>query len=336
MKQLFGKITAVVCTLILFTVIFCSSSCGQGKDITHYIDEKSHTPEIQADAMDSTYHPDLSKKDQFDPYRHYESPKLNYNRLAISTSALLTLNWLAYQPFKDAWWEEERTSFHFYKGWRRSTGSYDFAWDDQLYGYMDKLGHFYSSRLLSEQLTALSQWIGFEHQTSKIIGPVLSSLLMLEIEIYDGYFKDWGFSLADFAANELGAFSPLLEEQFPYLKKFQLRMSYQASTESNSEDTFIKNYSGMTFWLSWDFHSVLPDKIKPYHPEWLNISFGYSVSELTHGDIQIYLAPDINWVKLLPGNSPLALHFKKALNYLHFPTFALQLTPKYQFHPFYY
>ncbi len=262
--------------------------------------------------------------------------KIHYPRLLLFSSGLALLNAAAYIPFKQTWWEEERTRFHLYRGWRRSSGAWDFGWDDQLYGYMDKLGHFYCGRILSEQLTFFSKWIGFSDRSSKLIGPVMSSLLMLEIEVYDGFFKEWGFSLADFTANELGAFLPLIEDQFPGLKNFQVKFSYSPSNLPQSEPTFIKDYAGMTFWLSWQVHSVLPGKIKQVYPRWLNLALGYSTKQQTHGEIELLLSPDINWEHVPIGKSPMASYFKRALNYLHFPCFAVRIMPNAKFYPLYF
>ena len=122
---------------------------------------------------------------------HQSKPKFHNNRLILSSIGLLALNVAAYQPFKKIWWEEERTNFHFYRGWRRTKGYLDFGWYDSYCWHIDKIGHYYSSRILSEQLTLLNQWIGFSDNSSKWIGPIMSSVLMLEIEIYDGFFKEW-------------------------------------------------------------------------------------------------------------------------------------------------
>jgi len=249
---------------------------------------------------------------------------------------LIGLNIVAYQPFKQTWWEEERTSFHFYHGWRRTKGHYDFKWGDSYSGHMDKLGHYYSARIISEQLTDLSRWIGFSNKTSEWIGPIMSSIFLLEIEIYDGFFKEWGFSLADFAANELGAFAPMLFRNMSYSEKFHLKLSYHTSNEPNTEPTFIKDYAGMTFWLSWDYYSILPRKAKSWHPKWLNIALGYSVSKYAHGDVELYLAPDINWEKVRIGKSGTAKFLRKVLNYFHFPCFTWKFAPKNKFYVLYF
>lgn len=264
------------------------------------------------------------------------STKVQYERLVLASMLLISLNYAAYQPFKDAWWEEERANFHFYRGWRRNRGYWDFGWHDTLYGHLDKLGHYYSARLLSEQIYYISRWIGFNKNSSTFIGPILSSLLMLEIEIYDGFFKDWGFSLADFTANELGAFSPLLGEKIPLLSNFQLKLSYHPSNLHQQESTFIKDYAGMTYWLCFNIHSVLPIDYKKYYPTWLNLALGYSVSKPTRGKIELYLAPDINWMKVPLGRSQTMHFIKKTLNYFHFPCFALKLMPNKKFYTIYF
>lgn len=272
----------------------------------------------------------LSKSSNFSP------KKMSYKRLALVSTGLLALNIAAYQPFKETWWNEERTHFHLYRGWRRTVGSWDFGWNDSYFGHMDKLGHYYSSKIMSEQLTNMSNWIGFSENKSRWIGPVVSSLLMLEIEIYDGFFKEWGFSLADFTANELGAFAPVIGKKFPFWRKFSLKFSYHPSHLPQNEPTFIKDYAGMTYWLSCNAGEFLPEKLKDKYPQWLNFALGYGVSKQAHGDVELFLAPDINWEKIYHGSSRAVKLFFHGLNYLHFPVFALQISPKTKFHYIYF
>ncbi|NOZ61390.1 MAG: DUF2279 domain-containing protein [Calditrichaeota bacterium] len=267
---------------------------------------------------------------------NFSAKKIHYKRLALASAGLLALNIAAYQPFKETWWNEERTHFHLYRGWRRTVGCWDFGWNDSYYGHMDKLGHYYSGKIMSEQIANLSNWIGFSRDKSQWIGPVMSSLLMLEIEIYDGFFKEWGFSLADFTANELGAFAPLVGKKFPFWRRFSLKFSYHPSRQPQNEPTFIKDYAGMTYWLSCDVREFLPKNLKNHYPQWLNFALGYGVSKQAHGDVEIYLAPDINWEKVYRGSSESLKFFLHALNYLHFPNFALKITPQVKFYYIYF
>lgn len=265
-----------------------------------------------------------------------QTSSFKVDRFLVATATLAALNYAAYQPFKDVWWQEERTKFHFYQGWRRDRGYLDFGWHDTLYGHIDKLGHYYCSRLMSEELYCICRWIGFQQSSSAIIAPLLSSFFMLEIEIYDGFFKDWGFSLADFTANELGAFSPLIEKRIPVLQNFQLKFSYHPSHQPNKEPSFIKDYAGMTFWLSCNIHAWLPAKTREVYPPWLNLAIGYGVTKQARGEIELYLAPDINWMKLPFGSSRTMIAMKRMLNYIHFPCVTLRLTPDRKFYPCYF
>lgn len=277
---------------------------------------------------------DISNKDERKSY--FPQQNIKHERLLLSSLVLISLNYAAYQPFKNVWWEEERTHFHFYRGWRRNRGYWDFGWHDTLYGHIDKLGHYYSARLLSEHIYKISRWIGFKENSSKLIGPILSSLLMLEIEIYDGFFKEWGFSLADFAANEIGAFSPLIKEKIPFLDNFQLKLSYHPSNIPDQETTFIKDYSGMTFWLSYNLCTLMPEPLKKHYPSWLNLALGYSISKPTRGRTELYLSPDINWMKIPWGNSQTMIFIKKTLNNFHVPCFTLKLHPDKKFYTVYF
>lgn len=262
--------------------------------------------------------------------------KIHYDRLVLCSASLVALNVSVYQPFKETWWNEPRTHFHFYRGWRRTVGYWDFGWNDSYYGHIDKLGHYFSSKILAEQLTNLSNWVGFRPSQSQWIGPILSSLFMLEIEVYDGFFVEWGFSLADFAANEAGAFSPMLREKYPFLQNFSLKFSYHPSKQPQKEPTFIKDYAGQTYWLSFNLRPLLPAKIKRHYPNWLNLALGYGVSKQAHGDVELYLAPDVNWEKLYQGDSPYWKFFFHALNYLHFPSLTYKFLPENKFYWFYF
>ncbi len=291
---------------------------------------------FSADVLTLTTIDSITEEQDYQFIHPNKSPKIRYNRLLVCSAGLLTLNFAAYQPFKQTWWQEERTSFHLYRGWRRNTGWWDFGWGDSYYGHIDKLGHFYSSKIMSEQLTGIANWIGFDRKTSRWLGPLMSSLLMLEIEVYDGFFKEWGFSLADFTANELGAFTPLLREKIPYARYFSLKFSYHPSGQPQKEPTFIKDYAGMTYWLSCDVWQFLPGNLKKHYPRWLNFAIGYGVTKQAHGDVEIYLAPDINWEKVYSGSSETARFFFHALNYLHFPSFSLRIMPDRKFYWLYY
>ncbi len=256
---------------------------------------------------------------------------INTGRFVLASSGIIAANWAVYQPFKKVWWDEKRTGFHFYRGYRRTEGFWDFGWHDSYYGHLDKLGHLYSSKILSEVLIDVATWVGYSRKTSKFIGTTLSFLLMSEIEIYDSFFEEWGFSLADFTANAVGSYSPFIADKFPFMKHFKLKMSYHESKYLNIEESFIKDYAGMTFWLSCHIDHILPEKVSNFWPDYLNIAVGYGFDK-PHGNVEIYLAPDIDLTRLIKTDNKFLNRMIHFLDYIHVPLFAWKITPHSKFY----
>lgn len=259
---------------------------------------------------------------------------LNYScqmrRLAATVTLLGTANWIVYHQFNQAWWVEERSSFHFYKGYRRTVGFYDMSPADSYYYHLDKAGHFYSAIFLSESFFAVGKWIGYSDTGARWLAAGLASLLMLEIEIYDGHFKEWGFSVGDFVANEIGVWWASRLQFLPPLQGIRFKMSYDATVPLEDE-YWVKNYSAMTFWASLPLPRWLPAPLKDVWPPWLNLAFGYSTDRLRHGRLQTYLALDISPDILPKSNSPFLLLPRLLLTYVHLPLPAVQLSPSPRF-----
>ena len=253
-------------------------------------------------------------------------------RLAATVMLLGAANWLVYHQFNQAWWVEERSRFHLYKGYRRTVGFYDMSPADSYYYHLDKAGHFYSAIFLSESFFAIGKWIGYSDTGARWLAAGLASLLMLEIEIYDGYFKEWGFSVGDFIANEMGVWWALRLQHLPPLQGIRFKMSYDSSLPLEDE-YWIKNYSAMTFWASLPVPRWLPAPLKHVWPSWLNLAFGYSTDRLRHGHLQSYLALDISPDILPKSKSPLLLLPRLLLTYVHLPLPAVQLSPSPRFRP---
>ena len=65
----------------------------------------------------------------------------------------------------------------------------------------------------------------------------------------------------------------------------------------------VKDYNGMTFWLSGNISSFLPDKSK--FPKWINISIGYGAEGMTSANSsmferyrQFYLSMDVDLTRI--------------------------------------
>ena len=257
---------------------------------------------------------------------------LQNQRFLASILTIGAANWFVYHQFNSAWWSESRSGFHFYKGYRRTRGAYDLAPSDSYYFHLDKAGHIYSSIFLTESLTNIHHWIGLSESRASWTGALLASLLMLEIEIYDGFFEEWGFSPGDFVANELGVLWVLLQRKSPALKGIRIKLSYDPRAPLE-EDHWIKNYSAMTFWLSLPIHRWLPIEAQRVWPSWLNLAIGYGTDQLRHGNLEAYVALDLNSDALLQSNSLFVKPLRTFVNYLHLPMPALRFRPSLKFFP---
>lgn len=269
------------------------------------------------------------------PMTTFTSNRIRPGRIALVSSMLVAANWLVYESYKDVWWNREKGKFHFYRGWRRTTGFWDMGPHDSLWFHMDKLGHIYCARLLAQSVTDLGRWAGLSPGKSYWTGAIISSLMMLEIELFDSQFQDWGFSIGDFLANELGAFAPLMRYHYPILNEFALKFSYKPSSELAEVKYFVEDYAGMTFWLSMPFYKVLPGTLRQVWPQFLNLALGYSITRKAHGEIELFLALDYQLTQLAPKNGILASLFQK-LDYLHFPAPAIRFRPEGKAYLFYF
>ena len=260
---------------------------------------------------------------------------LSKDRLLLAASGITLTNWYLYQRFKDIWWSHNRTKFHFYRGWKQSTGWWDMGPNDSLWFHMDKLGHLYNARLVSKAMSDLGRWVGFTKNQSLWAGALISSAFYLEIELFDGQYDEWGFSIGDFLASELGAFLPMLNNRFPQVDYFTLKLSYHNSPEIDEEHYLIEDYAGMTFWLSTNVWRMMPKNLKKFWPPWLNLAFGYGVTKKAHGEIELYFALDYDLTKLRTGN-PTMRKLLDYLNYIHLPAPTLQLRPVVKTHGLYF
>ncbi len=265
-------------------------------------------------------------------YPQKKSSIKTYRFLGVA-GGLVAANVYAYQRFKDIWWQYPKTRLHLYRGWRQTQGWYDFGFDDSPWRHMDKFGHFYGSRFASLLLADAAQWVGFNHTQSRWIGALTSRLLYFQIEMFDGQFKQWGFSLGDLAANTAGAFMPVLSEHLPLMQKFKLKLSYHVSAEIEQEHYLIEDYAGMTFWLTSNPGDFMPESFKRIWPTFLNIAIGYGISKKAHGDVELFLGLDYD-LRACRTTSMTLDRILAYMDYFHLPAPAMQTTPTREVHLF--
>lgn len=224
---------------------------------------------------------------------------------------------------------------------------------------MDKGGHMVASYYIGMLGYESLRWAGVERKKAIWYGGSFGSVYLSAIEILDGFSSGWGFSLSDLAANTLGSamfISQLLcwDEQ-----RVLLKYSYQPSKfatyrpevlGSNHLERLLKDYNGITYWLS-----VNPNSFGLHRcPKWLNVALGYSASGMTGGSAniygyhngkfipfyarerQIYFSFDVDLSKIKTRSQSLGLVLK-ALGFIKIPFPALEFNTnkKFVFHPLY-
>ncbi len=184
------------------------------------------------------------------------------------------------------------------------------------------------------------EWVGYDPMTAKYVGFAVALAQQTYIEVSDGVSKSWGFSPGDMFSNMAGSIYPLAQATFPELQHFNLKLSYLPSIQYKDHEVadYVDDYEGFTIWMSVDVHHYLPESVKGYWPDFLNLALGTGIRNyLGEGPIQhtVYLALDLNMLKL-PGNGSILNGMKKALNYFHLPMPAIMIAPKFAGFAFYF
>ncbi|WMJ73213.1 DUF2279 domain-containing protein [Cytophagaceae bacterium ABcell3] len=176
-------------------------------------------------------------------------------------------------------WYDSYSSFHFYN-------------DNHHWLQMDKVGHAYSAFHISQFAVKSLMWSGVEKKKAIWYGGLSGLILLTPIEIFDGFSPNYGASWGDMVANASG--SALLLGQYLLWDEPRIQMKFSfhrtpfAATRPEAlggtlAEQALKDYNGQTYWLSINIHSFLPEG--NIFPAWLNLSLGYSGTEMQYGTI---------------------------------------------------
>ena len=240
-------------------------------------------------------------------------------------------------------------------------GSFHFEDDIQHWKQLDKWGHVTSAYHISSASYRMFKWTGLENNQSALYGSLVSTLFMTSIEVLDGFSKEWGFSVSDQAANMLGAGMFYSQQIIWETQKIKPKYSFTSSglekyhpelLGSNRIENMLKDYNGMTFWLSMNMNMFSPHR--EIFPDWLNVAVGYggdgmlgSVENPDKYDGQTlpelkryrqwYLAPDIDLSRINTDSRFLQLMFD-AMDFIKMPAPAVEYNRKHgwQFHLVYF
>ena len=239
-------------------------------------------------------------------------------------------NLVLYQYFKQAWWSGERAD-HMWINWERH----------ESFREMDKFGHAYGGFHLARLGADLLEGACVADRKAVWWGAAYATAFQLQIELWDAKQKEYGFSPPDLMANTAGAALAVGQQYSPRLSLVKPTISYARSTASKrfgraqgSDLRPTTDYSGQTYWLSFDIESLLPARARRLWPGFVRASIGQSITDYVDPQTgrgmwarrEILLSLDVDPEKL-PGQHPLWRRVKHELSYYHFPAPALRLTP---------
>lgn len=235
-----------------------------------------------------------------------------------------------YSYFKKAWWSGEKAPHFFFRA----------DWDEN-FRDQDKFGHMSGGYHLARGGDALLKSACMSPRKAVIWSAVYAAAFQVQIEIWDGLYKKYGFSYADVIANTTGTTLAVLHETHPKTRAIKPTISYWPSPAMRNADNIpgelrpSLDYTGQTYWFSADVNALLPEPAKRYWPSFLRVSAGHGITDWIDPKTganqrarrKILLSLDFDAEKL-PGDNRLWKTVKHQLSYIHFPAPTLQITPK--------
>jgi len=243
--------------------------------------------------------------------KQIQNYKVNYIKVGAITGATAGAFWWLHNYQQNAWWKDQRGPFHVANDWAYSMSA-------------DKFGHFFDGAFIQALYRGAFEWAGFSPTAAQWMGAAFSIAYMTDIEIEDGFATQWGFSPGDQICNVTGALYPVVQYYWAPLRSFNLKWSYYPSYELSNGDkngAFLDDYNGQTMWLSVNVHDFLGKKAQKFWPDYLNVVVGRGVNNYENFDTRYsdyYLGLDLNWEKIIPGNSKFMLWFKNVINHFRF------------------
>lgn len=270
-------------------------------------------------------------------------------RLACVAGAALTLRWAGFRYFDRAW----------YQGQRQDHIRWINDWGGETYLNLDKGGHFMGGMVMASSVSQALTWSGFEPRQAAALGTLASWGALLEIEMRDAHFDQWGFSVPDFVANTLGASVPLVHAWFPRSRAVRFKFSYHPSPlyvdrgERRAADRphvghLIDDYEGMTFWLTLGIDELLPEGAAARWPDFVGLAVGYGATGLHGSNVksrgpnkyypelpdarpEVFLSLDWD-LRRLSARGALWRQARSRLNWLHLPAPAVRVYPDLRFY----
>ncbi|HEX9959185.1 MAG TPA: hypothetical protein VGA96_18085 [Fibrella sp.] len=249
----------------------------------------------------------------------------------LFSSSVLTLG-ATYVYLEKRWWSEGYTNFHL-----------DDGRDLRYSSNIDKFGHLLGGVFTADVYYGGFRWAGMSQRKAEWYALGATAFVQLSIEFKDGFSPRYGASLADVAVGTLGGFWPMLRNRSAFVRDSQLKISYWQRTTKYFDQRGIKlqafsidDYINQAYWYSFSPRYLFGPKLKQTWPDWLQFSVGVGLDAATWsptrsgegGLWEVYLAPDIDLVKLFKPRKPLVRAVLHVLSYIKVPMPTLQVAPR--------
>lgn len=267
-----------------------------------------------------------------------DSTTVNRKKLipVIAAETAFYVAGMSYLQF--VWYKDhERTHFHFYN-------------DSKGYQQVDKFGHAFGAYLESYIGYKLLRNAGVTKRKALLYGGTLGLVLQTPIEVYDGLYEGYGFSVPDMIANSAGSAFVIGQELVfdEQVAKFKFSFSpspYYRHAHGYLGDTHLeslfKDYNSHTYWLSLPVNKLA---FKNTLPDWANVAVGYSAGGMfgefgnrryyrgnrlpeTERYRQYLLSLDIDWTRIKTDSKLLNIIFK-SMFFIKLPFPALEVNTK--------
>ena len=200
--------------------------------------------------------------------------KKRQNIILISNVSIYSIS---YTGMYFLWYKNnEKQNFHFFN-------------DSKEWLQMDKVGHGFSTYYISKTIYNELEWANIDNKKSLNSSLLYGFVTVSTIEIWDGFYKNWGASISDVSANLIGGSMFYFQQKIWNEQKITPKFSFHQTNYSKVRSSLLgdnlamnifKDYNGQTYWLSFNIKSIL--NINNF-PSWLNFDFGYSAKGMIGG-----------------------------------------------------
>ena len=215
----------------------------------------------------------------------------------------------------DSWWKGNASPFHFQsEHWLNSSTL-----------GIDKIGHFYTSYFYYNLFRNIMLWGGCEEGTAEGWAIGSTAFFAISIEIGDGFASTYGFDYQDVVFNFLGVGYGWLQHRVPVLKSFNFKWSFVPASGYHFPVRFTDDYDSHTYWLTCDVHTLLPQSLKSYWPDFIRFAIGYGVDGLvTKRELAVGL--DLDLLALFNPRQEDWLLALRTADMFHIPAPAIKFT----------